>query len=64
MNIVVMLILTLSLVVFSNLFLSWRLLKQGRKKLMYAMITVTLIATIYYIIKLVDLYNIFKSLGV
>jgi ABC-type maltose transport system permease subunit len=62
--IVVMLILTLSLVVFSSLFLSWRLLKQGRKKLMYAMIIVTLIASFNYIIKLIDLYNIFTSLGV
>lgn len=62
MIVIVLLSLTLGLVVMSNLFLSWNLARQGKKKLMYIMIVATVTAAIYYTIRIVILYNTFKFL--
>lgn len=64
MIVVVLLSLTIALAVMANLFNIWVLAKQGKKKLMYTTIIVTSIVTIYFILRIVALYNISKSLGI
>ena len=63
MIMVSMLSLILAVMILSNVFLSLNLAKQGKKKLMYAMITMSLIITIYIIIRIIEIYNIFKSVN-